>query len=930
MHVDAKAVLDGSAEAISGGARPGDGRLMTLTESDLATGDVMVVPIGVHEGEQVMLMPAADDAVYGLRASPGATGVVESAEAATRELIGTRRDGLGFTGGASKSGVQLVVVATEAERFPVAHSPKALARARAPGVLAVWCTLVAVMSGAWRGQISELAVAATSHFTTYDGSTTSLLKQEVQLRESTGLEAGRTPYMAPKRPVLDAQGGVTPRALMAWSEKSLPQLKHALHRRGLHADYYRGWADVAKPLAVSEVSAQAIDQVIAVMDDRLRTELFSAPLPVYETPWLELEPNQVWEHREGCEGFTAHTAADLIDDAGREQIKAWLAAAQVDAQCLEAKGADCDRKARPRALAIGQDRTHRCARGYVWNCRDRPCRLLDYDQPISTDWNLDYLGVKLKGYPDQRMASQSLQGVRFEADLDLISQLNPQLTSAGPGYDSLQKTVRELQGWGFYEFFENLPFWPIVVVVGQGARIKGVGSNKYRRTSDFSAPHKLVVDGEGRRAVPINEASKCYVIPEWLAHSPRAETCRWARDKYAHVPKVHLPKTPSWQHKFPKERKPTMGDVMRDAAILLRVAMLLGQPLFVFIEDASFYFNQFGYSSSELWKSNLIVNARAGDLARGGGAFKPGQLVFVSEKRLGFGSFASSNIAQRFSNAVVGWTLEEFDKLEEVARRDAADPVWDQWFSDREPLEALCREQRPKITGEALSDCRQTRLAILKMYTDDALACVVGIDRAIRLLEAWRGVTQGVNLQVDTTKRQLGGGAVWIGVCMLAAIGLVVVPKNKLLRAKDAITRTLKGTITFGEYRALVGLLEHLRYVTCLTADATSPLYHPHRRGGEGDWDGPEARVAVIATMRKALLMWLTMLAKCAHAPVTIVFVDGATERLSHATEIFSGSSDAAGDGRGTPGIGGFVHGFYWRVAIPLCLLEVLHITAWE
>ena len=43
------------------------------------------------------------------------------------------------------------------------------------------------------------------------------------------------------------------------------------------------------------------------------------------------------------------------------------------------------------------------------------------------------------------------------------------------------------------------------------------------------------------------------------------------------------------------------------------IALSLNEPLFVWVEDASFYFNQFGYSPSELWKSNLVVSARPGD-----------------------------------------------------------------------------------------------------------------------------------------------------------------------------------------------------------------------------------------------------------------------------------------------------------------------------
>ena len=117
-----------------------------------------------------------------------------------------------------------------------------------------------------------------------------------------------------------------------------------------------------------------------------------------------------------------------------------------------------------------------------------------------------------------------------------------------------------------------------------------------------------------------------------------------------------------------------------------------------------------------------MVNARPGDIDKEGYVFNPGQLVFVTEKRLGFGSYASSNLAQRFSNAVIGWTLEEFDELEELARDGTQDHKWDEWVESRAQLEPLCRRQRPKTTGEALSDCKQTRLAALYMYTDDPVA----------------------------------------------------------------------------------------------------------------------------------------------------------------------------------------------------------------
>ena len=58
------------------------------------------------------------------------------------------------------------------------------------------------------------------------------------------------------------------------------------------------------------------------------------------------------------------------------------------------------------------------------------------------------------------------------------------------------------------------------------------------------------------------------------------------------------------------------------------------------------------------------------------------------------------------------------------------------------------------------------------------------------------------------------------------------IPKNKLLPARDVIGRKLQEGITFGEYRALVGLLEHLRFVSRRKADTANALYIPDRKGG--------------------------------------------------------------------------------------------------
>lgn len=304
----------------------------------------------------------------------------------------------------------------------------------------------------------------------------------------------------------------------------------------------------------------------------------------------------------------------------------------------------------------------------------------------------------------------------------------------------------------------------------------------------------------------------------------------------------------------------------------------------------------------------------------------------VSEERLGFGSFASSNIAQRLSNAIVEWTLERFDELESDAlqRLGEEGAAWRAYVTQRSQLESTCKKLRPKRRGRATPDCTQTRLATLHMYTDDPIAISVGVARTMRLLRAWREVTGSMRLvMAGPTKRQLGGGVEWIGVTIVAAIALILISRDKLVRARDALKRTLKGQITLGEYRALMGLLEHLRFVAQLSAETTNALYRPHGATGESQ-DGPGARVHPSDIMIEKLQSWLDVVMTCAGALTTIVFAWNVGELIKAARVIIMTTSDAAGNGRGTPGIGGYAHGLFWRVPLCSSLLRLAHITSWE
>ncbi len=141
-------------------------------------------------------------------------------------------------------------------------------------------------------------------------------------------------------------------------------------------------------------------------------------------------------------------------------------------------------------------------------------------------------------------------------------------------------------------------------------------------------------------------------------------------------------------------------------------------------------------------------------------------------------------------------------------------PSAERWRAARAAL-----QRRAPARGRTPADEQraQERLYVVHMYTDDPIMAVVGVDRAIRLLRLWARLTVELGLiMAIPEKRSLGTWAPWLGVLLLAGLGLVLVPKAKLLRTVHRIDELLTDGLPFQDYRSFIGLLEHLR---CVYAD---------------------------------------------------------------------------------------------------------------
>eukprot|EP00965_Chrysotila_dentata_P140087 4631237-Pleurochrysis_carterae.AAC.1 len=69
-------------------------------------------------------------------------------------------------------------------------------------------------------------------------------------------------------------------------------------------------------------------------------------------------------------------------------------------------------------------------------------------------------------------------------------------------------------------------------------------------------------------------------------------------------------------------------------------------------------------------------------------------LFFVSERRLGFGTHPASNIAQRFSDALLGMFREDMDKADAPFLAADTSPAYLKWRERRREYQTLRRAER--------------------------------------------------------------------------------------------------------------------------------------------------------------------------------------------------------------------------------------------
>jgi len=549
-----------------------------------------------------------------------------------------------------------------------------------------------------------------------------------------------------------------------------------------------------------------------------------------------------------------------------------------------------------------------------------------------THLNIPFLQRELKDYPDQRGVSNVVLGVRLEANVELQAVLMPHLASLPLALASVGKELHRmsLPPLKWYSFHESPPYWPCYFN-GNGAVERKLEKGRHRRTTEGGGPRRPTFDSEGLRVLSLNQASRLRHQPRHFQPRGSAEEQRTFREwlelnelpisaEEAAKPIEERLKT----SKFSKEIKPTTEMAKRDLLLASRAGKLLGMPVYVRVADAKDYFSQLRMAPEDLRKLNLVFLRSSVELKSYEESGGSADLVFVSEKVLGFGCHAASNIAQRFSEMLLWMYRRRMTAADAENLCEDCDPrpAFAAWRASRLKVQAK-RDRHRAPSPHRLSELR---LHAEHMFTDDAYFITVGVQRTLLSVDIWTELVNEMNLIMAIPEKQfLGTWAPWLGLNFYTALGLITIPQPKMLRAVEAIESTLAGTIAFDKYRSVIGLLEHLRTVYLAKRNVMHGLYEPHNEASRWYDGGPSDMVVVSELMIKQLRAWLKRLASA--GGVAISDVVAGPWRSGGLTAVVS--SDAAND-ETAAGLGGFCHGFYWYVGLTAHEAMHLHITLLE
>ena len=562
------------------------------------------------------------------------------------------------------------------------------------------------------------------------------------------------------------------------------------------------------------------------------------------------------------DGFWPHDVHDIVEQWALDEIDAWLKA------CLAWHRSGGPAHGRPQAIAFGEDAIRPRARGRLWDLRGGAGNIKLFDpatEPKRTGLNLDFAASEFADHPDQELVSMICNGVQMKTDamppqIVLMPNLLS-LYSENGGVAAAAAQMAEMEKLGFLAFFDHLPCIPF------RAMPRGVvpkkGTEELRGIGDQGQPRKrLCTRRSGEPVTPLNVMSR----------------------------------EGEWSH----QDMDSLETAAHNSAVLQSLADLNGEAVVDMAFDFSKFFHQLFYYVLMLWQMGAIVPRQTA----------PGQsdaLDFALEYVMTMGATPSSQVAQRFANAITAAVYRRMHAIEETRWRE---PSLAHELTDAARSALAERAQLPP-------NCYGTQAALfnLLIYCDDARLACVGAARALRLLRVFHRVIgkRGLRLPLSRVeKQQTGVGVVWLGAHLSTTLGLIWVPKDKATKAAASLRTALRGELPVGDYRRLLGYLVSLLFMVGGNKQLLHHVFRPVKPGEELD-SGPATLVTVDELMRPVLQQWLSLIMDVPGAPMLAAFAPTPPPSSTPRHRI---RADAALEGTPSPGLGGWLYGHWFAVAI--------------
>ena len=308
------------------------------------------------------------------------------------------------------------------------------------------------------------------------------------------------------------------------------------------------------------------------------------------------------------DGFWPHDVQDIVEGWALDEIAEWLQ------RCTTWHRRGGLAHERPDPAAFGTDAIKERARGRVWDLRDGPGKVKLFDptaEPRRTCLDLGFAEALFADCADRELVSMLLHGVQMKTD-GLAHQivLMPNLLSLYSehgGVDAAAAQMADMRSHGFLGVFTALPCVPLRVM--PRGMVAKKGTTELRGIGDQGQPRKsLLTRRTNEPVVPLNELSR----------------------------------EGEWSH----QHMDSLETASHNSAVLLALADLNGESMVDMAFDFSKFFHQLFYYALLLWQMGAIVPRRGGDDGN------EDVLDFALEYVMTMGATPSSQVAQRFANAI--------------------------------------------------------------------------------------------------------------------------------------------------------------------------------------------------------------------------------------------------------------------------------------